>query len=168
MRRIKWILIYLALPIGLVCFLFLPVRQITYALGSVTAEFSFVIQEQITRKPIPGAMIRVRSDEFPPDQSRVIAELITDDRGIAKFVRKNQSVKSVVGIRAGEKLAGVRRHPQGVGTFVDRYWCTLDITAKGYSPIEFVSLSAFKYDDNGYDQSAQLHRFQFVIEMSKE
>jgi hypothetical protein len=105
-------------------------------------------------------------DPFQPAQRKQLDELTTDAMGIAKYVRVDQWVEDVIGIGASHKLQGVRKHPAGVGTFVDRYWCALDVAAKGYVPLEYEGLG--DYDDNGYDKAAKVHRFEFVIEMRRK
>src|SRR5262249_23096477 len=135
MRRTILILVGLAILIGLGVYFFLPGVQRIYALGSRTAEFTLVVRDSETKEPIPGATIKIWDDPFQPAQRKQLAEMTTDAQGIAKYVRENQSVEDVIGISASHKLQGVRKHPAGVGTFVDRYWCTLDVAAKGYVPL---------------------------------
>lgn len=168
MRRAILMLVGLAIPIGLGVLFFASWTQRIYALASRTAEFSFVIVDEETKEPIPGASIKFWDDPFQPAQRKQLGEAIADANGIAKYVRENQSVEDVIGISASQKLEGVRRHPAGVATFVDRFWCTFDVTAEGYVPLEYDSLANYQYDDNGYDKAAKLHRFEFVIEMRRK
>jgi len=167
MRRTILILVGLAILIGLGVYLLVPGTQRIYALASRTAEFTFVIRDSETKEPIPGATIKIWDDPFQPAQRKQLAELTTDANGSAKYVREDQSVEDVIGISASHKLGGVRKHPAGVGTFVDRYWCTLDIRAKGFIPLQYEGLGSYDYDDNGYDESAKMHRFEFIIEMRR-
>lgn len=168
MRRTILILVALAILIGLGVSLLVPGTQRIYALASRTAEFTFVIRDSETKGPIAGATIKIWDDPFQPAQRKQLGELTTDAKGIAKYVREDQSVEDVLGISASHKLQGVRKHPAGIGTFVDRYWCTLDVSAKGYVPLEYEGLGSYDYDDNGYDNAAKVHRFEFVIEMRRK
>jgi hypothetical protein len=168
MRRTILILVGLAILIGLGVYLLVPGTQRIFALGSRTAEFTFVIRDSETKEPIPCATIKIWDNPFQPAQRKQLGEVTTDAQGVAKYVRENQSVEHVIGISASYKLQGVRRHPAGVGTFVDRFWCTMDIAAKGYIPLEYEGLGGYDYDDNGYDKAAKLHRFEFVIEMRRK
>jgi hypothetical protein len=168
MRCTILILVGLAIVIALGVYLLIPGVQRIYALASRTAEFTFVIRDGETKEPIAGATIKIWDDPFQPAQRKQLGELTTDANGIARYVRENQSVEDVIGIGASHKLEGVRRHPSGVGTFVDRYWCTLDIFAKGYIPLEYEGLASYDCDDNGYDKAAKVHRFEFVIEMRRK
>jgi len=168
MMRAILILVGLAIMIGIGLFLFLPSTHRIYALGSRTVEFTFVILDEETKKPIPGATIDIWDDPFHPADRKKVAQAVADDDGVARFVREKQSVEDVIGISASHKLGGVRKHPAGVGTFVDRYWCTLDISARGYVPLQYESLASYDYDDNGYDKQAQLHRFEFTITMRRK
>ena len=148
MMRAILILVGLAVLIGIGVFVFVPSTQRIYALGSRTVEFSFVILDDETRKPIPGATIDIWDDPFQPADRKKVAQAVADENGVAKYVRENQSVEDVIGISADHKLAGVRKHPAGVGTFVDRYWCTLDISANGYVPLQYESLASYDYDED--------------------
>jgi hypothetical protein len=168
MKRVFLILVAFAILIGIgLLFLFFGSPICTYAVCSRTVEFTFVVLDEETKKPIPGAVITFWKDA-PPPQRKHIAEVITDESGVAKFVHENHFVEDVIGIGLNHKLQGIRRHPVGVGTFVDRYWCTLDIAAKGYIPLQYESLGGYEYDDNGYDGSAELHRFEFVIVLRRK
>jgi hypothetical protein len=166
MRLAILILVGLAVLIGVGVYLLVPATQRIYAVGSRTAEFTFVVRDSETKEPIPGAIIKIWEDPFQPAQRKQLDELTTDAMGIAKYVRVDQWVEDVIGIGASHKLQGVRKHPAGVGTFVDRYWCALDVAAKGYVPLEYEGLG--DYDDNGYDKAAKVHRFEFVIEMRRK
>jgi len=168
MWRAILILVGVAILIGVGVLIFVPSTQRIYALASRTAEFTFVVRDSETKGPISDATIRIWDEPLQPAQRKQLAMLTTDAKGIAKYVRENQSVEDVIGISASQKLQGVRRHPVGVGTFVDRFWCTLDITAKGYIPLEHDGLAGYDYDDNGYDKAAEMHRFEFVIEMRQQ
>jgi len=168
MRRRILILVGLAILIALGVQLLFPRVERVYALGRRTAEYTLVIRDAETKQPISGATIKFWDERFQPEQQKQLAEVVTNAQGIAIFVRENQSVEDVIGISGSQKLQGVRKHPDGVGTFVDRYWCTLELTANGYVPLQYDSLANYEYDDNGYDKAAKLHRFEFVIEMSRK
>lgn len=157
----------LAALLGIGVVFLLGRTQRIYALGSRTVEFTFVILDEETKEPIPGAIIDIWQDPLSSGD-RKIAQAITNDRGVATYVRENQSVEDVIGISARHKLEGVRRHPDGVGTFVDRYWCTLHIAAKRYLPLKYESLASYDYDDNGYDKEGDVHRFEFTITLRRK
>jgi hypothetical protein len=94
--------------------------------------------------------------------------VVSDGNGIARYVSENHSVEDVIGISTSQKLSGIRRHPAGIGTFVDRFWCTFDVSANGYIPLKNDWLAEYEYDDNGFDEAAKLHRFEFVIVMRRK
>ncbi len=143
--------------IGIVLLIFLPSWQVIYALASRTVEFRFVIIDDESRKPIPAAIIEIW--EVPVGQERKkVTHVVTGQCGIARYVRENMMVEDVTGINPGKKLEGVRRHPRGIGTFVDRYWCNLDITAKGFIPMQHVWLSDYEYEDQGFIKEGNYHR----------
>ena len=168
MKRALLLLVGVVILIGIGVVLLLPRTQRIYALGSRTAEFTFVILDEETRIPISGATIAIWDDPFQPADRKKIGQVVTDERGVTKFVRENQSVEDVIGISASHKLHGIRRHPNGVGTFVDRHWCTLDIAAKGYIPLEYESLASYDYEDNGYVKDGKFHRFEFTITLRRK
>lgn len=168
MMRAILILVGLGILIGIGVFFFVPSTQRIYALASRTVEFSFVILDEETKKPIPGVSIDIWDNPLQLADRKKIAQAVADESGVAKYLRENQSVEDVIGISASHKLAGVRRHPAGVGTFVDRYWCTLDVSANGYVPLQYESLASYDYDDKGYDKEGKLHRFEFTITMLRK
>jgi hypothetical protein len=156
----------LVVLIGLGVLCFVPPIESVYALSRRTVEFPFVVCDSETKEALPGAQVTVWDISFEPAPRKQLAEITTDARGIAVFVRDNQDVEDVTGISASRKLEGVRSHPAGIGTFNDRYWCALDVAAKGYVTLKNQGLG--DYDDNGYDETAKMHRFEFVIEMRRE
>ena len=162
------ILVGLVMLIGTGVFLFIPSTPRIYALASRTVEFSFVIVDEDTKEPIPGATIDIWDEPLPPASRKKIVQTVANDKGVAKYVRENQSVEDVIGISASHKLEGVRRHPAGVGTFVDRFWCTLDIAANGYVPLQYESLASYEYNDNGYDKEGKFHRFEFTFTLRRK
>src|SRR4051812_17463287 len=136
MRRALQLVVGLAVLSCIGLLLSLGMQSGVYALANRTAEFSFVILDEKTGEPIPGASVELWDEPFEPAQRKRIAGVVTDARGVAKYVRENQSVEDVTGISPTHKLEGVPRHPAGVGTFVDRFWCTLDVAATGYLPLQ--------------------------------
>jgi hypothetical protein len=167
MKRALLIVVGLAILIGTGVFLIMPSQRI-YALAIRTAEYTFVVLDEETKEPIPGATIDIWDEPIQPTDRKKIAQVVADDKGVAKYVRENQSVEEVIGIGASHKLEGVRRHPAGVGTFVDRFWCTLDIAANGYVPLKYKSLGSFDYDDNGYDKEGKFHRLEVTFMLRRK
>jgi uncharacterized protein YxeA len=162
------ILVGLAILIGIAVFLVVPKTQRIYALASRKVEFTFVVVNDERKEPIPGATIDIWNDLPKPKDRQRIAQVVTNDKGIATYVHPNQLVEDVVGISANHKLEGVRQHPASVGTFVDRFWCTLDVAAKGYVPLQSESLASYEYDDNGYDKQGKFHRVQFTFTLHRK
>jgi hypothetical protein len=95
-------------------------------------------------------------------------QAVTNESGIVKFVRDNVSVEDVIGISANYKLVGIERHPKGIGTFVDRYWCNFDIVAKGYTTLEYESLGNYNYVDKGYIKEGNFQQVEFTIAMHRK
>lgn len=167
MRRPLLILALLVIFLGMGVFLFAPTQRI-YALASRTVEFTFVFADEETKQAIPGASMEIWNDPVHAADRKKIAHLVADSNGVAKYIRENHSVEDVIGISASQKLGGVRRHPAGIGTFVDRFWCTFNIAAPGYVGLQYQSLGDYEYDDNGFDKEAKLHRFEFVIPLRRK
>jgi hypothetical protein len=82
-------------------------------------------------------------------------------------VRLNFRVRSPEAVSGGLIGEG-GRHPAGVGTFVGRFWCVLDIAANGYSPLQYGSLGDYDYEDNGFDNDRKLHRLQFTFTLRRK
>jgi hypothetical protein len=77
-------------------------------------------------------------------------------------------VEDVRGISASTKLQGVLRHPEGVGTFVDRYRFSVDIKAEGYTPLKYESLGNHDYEDKGYFKQGGFHQVEFTIALRRK
>jgi hypothetical protein len=167
MKRAIWIVVGLLVLIRIGVFLIMPTQRI-YALAIRTAEYTFVVLDQETKESIPCATIDIWDEPIQPTDHKKIAQVVADDKGVAKYVRGNQSVEEVIGIDASRKLEGVRRHPAGVATFVNPFWCTLDIAANGYVPLKRASLGSFAYDDNRYDKEGKFNRFEFTFTLRRK
>lgn len=163
MKRIDPIVVAFFVSIGVGVCLYYSCFPVIYALGSRTVEFTVIVIDGETKTPIRGATITFYDDPVRPQERKPIAELITDEWGNAKYVRENTSVEDVLNIPAGRKLEGVTRHPRGIGTFVERSWCTLDIAAKGYEPVHYGGFWEYDYEDKGYVREGEYHQFEFTI-----
>ena len=87
----------LSILIGIGFYLLQPRVQRIYAVGNRTVEFTFLIVNAETKMPIRGASVEIWDEPIGRPRKR-IAELVTDDFGVAKYVRENQFVEDVIGI----------------------------------------------------------------------
>jgi hypothetical protein len=138
-----------------------PTMKPMYALSSRDVEYTFVVVDDQTKKPIPNAELTFYSE----GGSQKLESITTDNQGIAVFTKKDQFVEDVIGISASTRLVGVKKHPEGTGTLINRFWCVFGITAEKYRSIEYESLGDHEYEDAGYDKTTQCHRCRFTIGM---
>jgi hypothetical protein len=126
----------------------------TYALGSRNVEFIFLVTDSQTEEPIPGATIRIRTEEH--DASSKKFKLVTNDDGRARMLREDEQVEDV--IRTFRKTVSL----------VNTTWCVFSISAKSYRPLENQWLAERRYEDLGFFSDERVQRIEFRIPLERQ
>jgi hypothetical protein len=136
---------------ALLLFMLIELSKVTYALGSDNTELTFVIVDAETGQPIPKAVV-VLIEEGRPVQT---VKLLTDEQGVAKLVRENVGREDVFGplreTRTSFYFAGL----------------LLTVSAKGYTPLDFVELHTTPFEDKGRSDDGHFARLEFKLRLAK-
>ncbi len=112
----------------------------------------FIVTNAETGQPIPNASIDLMKGEGNAQQ--LLATLVTDQEGKARFVRQNNSCEHLI------------RPFRETKTFIDLTWATATVSAKGYSPIEGLWLPTAKYEQKPY--GGGFRRVEFSLPLGKQ
>jgi hypothetical protein len=129
-------------------------HQTIYALGNRDVEFTLFVYDVASGQPIPGAEFTIWTREQLQGEPAI--KLVTDDTGRAKVLRKDVTCEDI--IRSFHKTV----------THINAHWCTFDLQAEGYQPIEHGGLADYPYDDKGWSRQEHLHRAEYKISLVKK
>jgi len=130
-----------------------PPSQRLYALAHRNLEIVFVVTDTETGKPIPNARIDLMDWKREPELD--VFTLVAGTDGTATFYRENNSCEDV--IRPFRKTV----------TLIDLTWASVNVSAKGYHPVEQLWLHTCKYEDPGYSRQGNLHHLTFNIPLRR-
>jgi hypothetical protein len=142
--------------VALILYVFLW-NQTIFALVGRDLEMNFVVHDAETDEPIPNAAIDLIAEERKENgkETRVI-KLVTDDDGRARFVHENNSCEDVI------------RPFRRTVTLIDLTWAVVNVSAKGYRPIEKMWLHFSKYKNLGYISKDRVQRVEFDIALHRQ
>src|SRR5262249_61730678 len=124
--------------------------QTLHALAGRNLEMVFVDTVTETGKPIPNARIDLMDWKREPELD--VFNLVTGTHGTATFYRENNSCEDV--IRPFRKTV----------TLIDLTWASVNVSAKGYHPVEQMWLHTSKYEDS---REGNLHHLTFTIPLRR-
>jgi hypothetical protein len=139
--------------VALLCFI--ASTGTTFALGSRNLEMLFVVTDAETGEPIPNASIDLLMEAGAWNKEEGVVQLVTDDEGRVRHVHENNSCEDV--IRPFRKKE----------TLIDLTWASVNVSAKGYEPVEQIWLHTAKYDNKGYFSEGHFQRIEFNMLLHK-
>jgi hypothetical protein len=154
----KFRLIFFGLVVASIAFPLWHVScgQTFFGLAIRNLEMVFVVTDAETGEPIPNTSIDLVAEEYKEKGlERRVLKLRTDNEGSAKFVHENNSCEVV--IRPFRKTV----------TLIDLTWASIDVSAKGYSPVEQMWLHTAKFEDKGHFSEGNRQRVEFNVRLRK-
>jgi hypothetical protein len=127
--------------------------QTVYALADRKLEMVFVVADAETGQPVPGA--RVELLDWTRDPEHDVCTSVTRTDGTATFYREKNSCEDV--IRPFRKTV----------TLIDLTWASVNVSAKGYQPVEQMWLHGSKYEDHGSSRQGNVQRITFNIPLRR-
>jgi hypothetical protein len=116
----------------------------------------FVVTDAETGEPIANASIALMAEEYQEKGlERQIIKLVTNSEGRAKFVRENNSCEDVL------------RPLRKTVTLIDLTWASVNVSAKGFSPVEQMWLHTSKYENKGLFSESRLQRVELKVPLHK-
>ena len=151
-RRIMIGLVVAGIAVILFLLWFMPYSQTNYTLAIRNLEMVFVVADAETGEPIPNASIDLMAENGLEQQ---VIKLLTDNEGRARFVHENNMCEDVI------------RPFRRTVTLIDLHWASVNVSAKGYRPVEHVWLNTTKYENKGYSSKSHCQRVEINVPLQK-
>lgn len=126
-----------------------------YFLANRNLEMVFIVTNEESGEPIPNTSIDLLMKGGAWNKETGVVHLVTDDEGKVRHVHENNSCEDV--IRPFQKKV----------TFIDLCWASVNVSAKGYQPVEGLWLHEFKYNHKGYISEGNFQRIELNLRLRK-
>jgi hypothetical protein len=135
-------LLYFAYPFGTI-----------YGLAHSDQEIVFVVTDAETSKPIPGAVINLRTDGDLATPNGLLARLVTDQTGRATYLRRD------------EKCEYISKPFRQTKVSLDLTWGEYTVEARAFRAREWTWLGASNFENQGRVGEDRAYRLQFNVRL---